>query len=30
MQGIKAPDSSTEQVFTGLVSEHQTSLLRMC
>ena len=30
MQGIKAPDPSTEQVFTGLVSEHQTSLLRMC
>ena len=30
MQRIKAPDPATEQLFTGLVSEHQTSLLRMC
>ena len=30
MQRIKAPDPATEQLFTELVSEHQTSLLRMC
>ena len=30
MQRIKAPDPATEQLFTKLVSEHQTSLLRMC
>lgn len=30
MQGIKAPDSHAEQVFTELVDTYQTSLLRMC
>ncbi len=30
MQRIKAPDPATEQSFTELVSEYQTSLLRMC
>ena len=30
MQRIKAPDPATEQTFTELVSEYQTSLLRMC
>ena len=30
MQRIKAPDPATEQLFTELVSEHQTPLLRMC
>ena len=30
MQRIKAPDPDMEQIFTGLVSSHQTSLLRMC
>ena len=30
MQRIKVPDPATEQLFTELVNEHQTSLLRMC
>ena len=30
MERIKAPDPDMEQIFTGLVSSHQTSLLRMC
>ena len=30
MQRIKAPDPATEQSFTELVNEYQTSLLRMC
>jgi len=30
MERIKAPDPDTEQIFTELVSSHQTSLLRMC
>ena len=30
MQRIKTPDPATEQSFTELVSEYQTSLLRMC
>ena len=30
MQRIMAPDPATEQLFTELVCEHQTSLLRMC
>lgn len=30
MERIKAPDPDLEQIFTGLVSSHQTSLLRMC
>lgn len=30
MQRITAPDPATEQLFTDLVSEYQTSLLRMC
>ena len=30
MERIKAPDPDLEQIFTELVSSHQTSLLRMC
>ena len=30
MERIKAPDPDMEQIFTGLVNFHQTSLLRMC
>ena len=30
MQGIKAPDPTTEQEFIKLVETYQTSLLRMC
>ena len=30
MERIKAPDPDMEQIFTELVSSHQTSLLRMC
>ena len=30
MERIKAPDPDMEQIFTGLVSSHQTSLLRLC
>ena len=30
MERIKVPDPDLEQIFTELVSSHQTSLLRMC
>ena len=30
MERIKAPDPDLEQIFTELVSSHQTTLLRMC